>query len=106
MPWVNVVSKVVQASTRSVFGQRDVNEVYLTEKSNRRPVNPYGASKVGVTGEEKKAADSSRSRRGSSFMERRRSSVHESNDVSDLIGELTLGEMEEVEDLEVDDDFA
>ena len=41
-------------------------------------------------------------------MERRRSSVHESNDydVSDLIGELTLGEMEEVEDLEVDDDFA
>ena len=42
------VKMVVQASTRSVFGQRDVNEVYLTEKSNRRPVNPYGASKVGA----------------------------------------------------------
>ena len=42
------VKMVVQASTRSVFGQRDVNEVYLTEKSNLRPVNPYGASKVGA----------------------------------------------------------
>lgn len=42
------VKMVVQASTRSVFCQRDVNEVYLTEKSNRRPVNPYGASKVGA----------------------------------------------------------
>lgn len=42
------VKMVVQASTRSVFGQRDVNEVFLTEQSNRRPVNPYGASKVGA----------------------------------------------------------
>lgn len=42
------VKHVVQASTRSVFGQREDNDVYLTEKADRRPVNPYGASKVGA----------------------------------------------------------
>ena len=39
------VKMVVQASTRSTFGERD-NNIYLTEKSARRPVNPYGATKV------------------------------------------------------------
>jgi len=42
------VKMVVQASTRSVFGQREDNGVHLTEKADRRPVNPYGASKVGA----------------------------------------------------------
>mmetsp|Transcript_50577 Transcript_50577/g.152418 ORF Transcript_50577/g.152418 Transcript_50577/m.152418 type:complete len:292 (-) Transcript_50577:188-1063(-) len=42
------VKMVVQASTRSVFGQREDNDVYLTEQAERRPVNPYGASKVGA----------------------------------------------------------
>mmetsp|Transcript_2593 Transcript_2593/g.3982 ORF Transcript_2593/g.3982 Transcript_2593/m.3982 type:complete len:354 (+) Transcript_2593:44-1105(+) len=42
------VKHIVQASTRSVFGQRDDNDVCLTEKADRRPVNPYGASKVGA----------------------------------------------------------
>ncbi|GFH58067.1 NAD-dependent epimerase/dehydratase family protein [Chaetoceros tenuissimus] len=42
------VKVVIQASTRSVFGQRADNGVYLTEKADRRPVNPYGASKVGA----------------------------------------------------------
>mmetsp|Transcript_23615 Transcript_23615/g.49459 ORF Transcript_23615/g.49459 Transcript_23615/m.49459 type:complete len:488 (+) Transcript_23615:77-1540(+) len=42
------VKMVVQASTRSVFGQRENNETHLTEKADRRPVNPYGASKVGA----------------------------------------------------------
>lgn len=41
------VKMVVQASTRSVFGQRADNSTLLTEKADRRPVNPYGASKVG-----------------------------------------------------------
>ena len=40
------VKRVVQASTRSVFGQRDNNETYLDEKADRRQINPYGASKV------------------------------------------------------------
>ena len=80
----------------------------VTIREYKKGESYFARSDSDVTGEEKKAADSSRSRRGSSFMERRRSSVHESNDydVSDLIGELTLGEMEDVEDLEVDDDFA
>mmetsp|Transcript_3781 Transcript_3781/g.5775 ORF Transcript_3781/g.5775 Transcript_3781/m.5775 type:complete len:391 (-) Transcript_3781:131-1303(-) len=42
------VKMVVQASTRSVFGQRVNNEELLTENSERRPINPYGASKVGA----------------------------------------------------------
>ena len=42
----NGVKMVVQASTRSVYGQRDDNDVYLSEAADRRPVNPYGASKV------------------------------------------------------------
>lgn len=42
------VKMVVQASTRSVFGQREDNDVCLTEEAERRPVNPYGASKVGA----------------------------------------------------------
>ena len=42
------VKTVVQASTRSVFGQRDNNHTYLTESADRRPVNPFGASKVGA----------------------------------------------------------
>jgi len=42
------VKMVVQASTRSVFGQRADNSALLTEKADRRPVNPYGASKVGA----------------------------------------------------------
>ena len=40
------VKMVVQASTRSVFGQVDDNDTYLTETAIRRPVNPYGATKV------------------------------------------------------------
>lgn len=31
-----------------MFGQRDNNHTYLTESADRRPVNPYGASKVGA----------------------------------------------------------
>mmetsp|Transcript_11 Transcript_11/g.19 ORF Transcript_11/g.19 Transcript_11/m.19 type:complete len:366 (-) Transcript_11:228-1325(-) len=42
------VKRVVQASTRSVFGQRVNNDTYLTETADRRPINPYGASKVGA----------------------------------------------------------
>jgi len=42
------VEMVVQASTRSVFGQRDNNNTELTETADRRPINPYGASKVGA----------------------------------------------------------
>jgi len=42
------VKMVVQASTRSAFGQRKNNATYLTEKADRRPINPYGASKVGA----------------------------------------------------------
>ena len=42
------VKMVVQASTRSVFGQRKENEDNLTERADRRPINPYGASKVGA----------------------------------------------------------
>ena len=42
------VKMVVQVSTRSVFGQRDDNGIYLIEEAARRPVNPYGASKVGA----------------------------------------------------------
>jgi len=42
------VKMVVQASTRSVFGQRENNDIYLDEDADRRPVNPYGASKVGA----------------------------------------------------------
>ena len=41
------VKMVVQASTRSVFGQRADNNTKLTEQADRRPINPYGASKVG-----------------------------------------------------------
>mmetsp|Transcript_10641 Transcript_10641/g.18703 ORF Transcript_10641/g.18703 Transcript_10641/m.18703 type:complete len:403 (-) Transcript_10641:192-1400(-) len=40
------VKMVVQCSTRSVYGQVDDNETSLTEKADRRPVNPYGATKV------------------------------------------------------------
>jgi UDP-glucuronate 4-epimerase len=40
------VKMVVQASTRSVYGQREDNTVHLDESADRRPVNPYGASKV------------------------------------------------------------
>eukprot|EP00931_Biecheleriopsis_adriatica_P089168 TRINITY_DN63336_c0_g1_i1.p1 TRINITY_DN63336_c0_g1~~TRINITY_DN63336_c0_g1_i1.p1 ORF type:complete len:438 (-),score=91.68 TRINITY_DN63336_c0_g1_i1:59-1306(-) len=40
------VRMVVQASTRSVFGQRTDNDVLLDENAARRPINPYGASKV------------------------------------------------------------
>jgi UDP-glucuronate 4-epimerase len=40
------VKMVVQASTRSVFGERIDNTVKLYESSERRPVNPYGATKV------------------------------------------------------------
>lgn len=40
------VKMVVQASTRSVFGQRSDNSTYLDENAERRPINPYGASKV------------------------------------------------------------
>eukprot|EP00984_Skeletonema_dohrnii_P010096 scaffold3928_cov99-Skeletonema_dohrnii-CCMP3373.AAC.1 len=39
---------VAQASTRSVFGQRANNDTHLTETAERRPINPYGASKVGA----------------------------------------------------------
>jgi len=42
------VKMVVQASTRSVFGQRTDNSNKLDENSDRRPINPYGASKVGA----------------------------------------------------------
>ena len=42
------VKMVVQASTRSVFGQRVDNDTKLTETADRRPINPYGASKVGA----------------------------------------------------------
>ncbi len=42
------VKVAVQASTRSVYGERLDNDVYLTEKADRLPVNPYGASKVGA----------------------------------------------------------
>ena len=42
------VKMVVQASTRSVFGQRADNGTKLTETADRRPINPYGASKVGA----------------------------------------------------------
>ena len=45
---VSGVKMVVQASTRSVFGQREENEVRLTKRAERRPINPYGASKVGA----------------------------------------------------------
>ena len=39
---------VVQASTRtrSVFGQREDNETHLTEKADRRSVNPYCMERV------------------------------------------------------------
>ena len=40
------VKMVVQASTCSVFGQRKDNIQLLDESSDRRPINPYGASKV------------------------------------------------------------
>ena len=42
------VKMVVQASTRSVFGQRADNSTKLKEDAVRRPINPYGASKVGA----------------------------------------------------------
>jgi len=42
------VKMVVQASTRSVFGQRADNTLSLNEHADRRPINPYGASKVGA----------------------------------------------------------
>jgi len=42
------VKMVVQASTRSVFGQRTENALRLNERADRRPINPYGASKVGA----------------------------------------------------------
>ena len=42
------VKMVVQASTRSVYGERSDNNTKLYETSERRPVNPYGASKVGA----------------------------------------------------------
>ena len=42
------VKMVVQASTRSVFGQRADNNMKLDETADRRPINPYGASKVGA----------------------------------------------------------
>ena len=45
------VKMVVQASTRSVYGQRLDNKIKLDESSERRksrPINPYGASKVGA----------------------------------------------------------
>jgi len=42
------VKMVVQASTRSVFGQRTDNNTKLKENADRRPINPYGASKVGA----------------------------------------------------------
>jgi len=40
------VRMMVQASTRSVFGQRASNDTLLDESADRRPINPYGASKV------------------------------------------------------------
>jgi UDP-glucose 4-epimerase len=39
---------ILQASTRSVFGQRSDNNVELDENAARRPINPYGVSKVAV----------------------------------------------------------
>jgi len=42
------VKVVVQASTRSVFGQRSNNTTKMDETADRRPINPYGASKVGA----------------------------------------------------------
>ena len=42
------VKMVVQASTRSVFGQRSDNNELLDEAALRRPINPYGVSKVGA----------------------------------------------------------
>ena len=39
------VKMVVQASTRSVFGQRVDNDESLDENAARRPINPYGVSK-------------------------------------------------------------
>lgn len=42
----NGVKMVVQASTRSVFGEVDCNDTKLSEDAPRRPVNPYGATKV------------------------------------------------------------
>jgi len=42
------VKMVVQASTRSVYGQRVDNTIKLDETADRRPVNPYGATKVGA----------------------------------------------------------
>jgi len=40
------VKMVVQASTRSVFGERPDSTVVLDENAPRRPINPYGVSKV------------------------------------------------------------
>jgi len=42
------VKMMVQASTRSVFGQRSDNETKLGEDADRLPINPYGVSKVGA----------------------------------------------------------
>ena len=42
------VKMVVQASTRSVFGQRTNNGTILHETADRRHIKPYGATKVGA----------------------------------------------------------
>ena len=42
----NGIKIVIQASTRSVFGQVTDNNQLMNEKSVRRPINPYGATKV------------------------------------------------------------
>ena len=42
------ITQVVYISTRSTFGQVDSPHQKMTERSLQRPINPYGASKVGA----------------------------------------------------------
>lgn len=42
----NDIKTVIQASTRSVFGQVINNNQLIDEKTERLPINPYGATKV------------------------------------------------------------
>eukprot|EP00483_Globobulimina_turgida_P004190 UN04198 len=44
----NNIKTVIQASTRSVFGQVSDNTTLMNETSERLPINPYGATKVAM----------------------------------------------------------